>query len=117
MSSSYTKSQIPSVMKQYFMAMMTYYKWEIEFKDLILQCSKLLNYLEAAKVITNIEDKKLAASELINNINMASSNKLEDSFVSKLVNVLANDHVTTPDAHTFAIDELFDLYVDRFGLK
>lgn len=48
---------------------------------------------------------------------MASSNKLEDSFVSKLVNVLTNDHVTKPDACTFAIDELFDLYVDCFGLK
>lgn len=117
MSGSYTKSQIPSVMKQYFMAIMTYYKWNIEFKDLILQCSRLLNYLEAANAISNIDDKKLAASELVKNINMASSNKLEDSFVSKLVNVLTNDHVTKPDACTFAIDELFDLYVDCFGLK
>jgi hypothetical protein len=50
-------------------------------------------------------------------MNMASSNKFEDSFITELVNVLTNDHVTLPDAHTFAIDEMFDLYVDRFGLK
>lgn len=113
---SYTKSQIPIVMMHYFMAIMTYYSWKIGFKDLILECSKLLNYLEGAKVISCLDDKRLAATELVKNINMAMSEKMEKSMASQIVNALTNDHTTKPDSHTFAIDELFDLYNGQHGL-
>lgn len=115
--SAYTKTQIPLVMRNYFMAIMTYFEWNIEFRDLILQSSRLLNYLEGAGILSNREDKHLAAQELVKNINMSLSNKMESSFISQIVTVLTNDHKEIPDSHTFAIDELFDLYVDQFGLQ
>lgn len=114
--SAYTRAQIPSVMKNYFMAIMTHFNWNIEFRDLILQSSRLLNYLEGVGFLSNKEDKQLAAQELVKNINMSLSNKMESSFISQIVTVLTNDHREMPDSHTFAIDELFDLYVDQHGL-
>ena len=48
---------------------------------------------------------------------MFLSDKMESSFISQIVMVLTNDHTEIPDSHTFAIDELFDLYVDQHGLQ
>ncbi|MDE6578342.1 MAG: hypothetical protein K2J82_07605 [Muribaculaceae bacterium] len=120
--SIYTKAQIPIVMRSYFMTMVTFfktsYKDKLEFKELIFECSKLLNLLEETGELSNLEDKRLAAYELVDNIEMGcGSNKLSDEYKNQLVEVLTHDHTLLADSITFTICDLFDLKVERFGLE
>lgn len=93
----------------WFLAISTYYKWNFEWKQYILTCSKILNLLETTGELKNAAEKSKVAEELINIFLDVTKAEFPQENKKKLVEVLTYDKTCVPDQETFTIYDIYEL--------
>lgn len=93
----------------WFLAISTYYKWNLEWKQYILTCSKILNLLETTGELKNAAEKSKIAKELIDIFLDVTKAEFPQENKKKLVEVLTYDKTCVPDQETFTIYDIYEL--------
>lgn len=97
------------MMRDYFMAIVTYFDWKCDYRTFFITCSKLLNYLELTNHFKSKEEKAYAAGILIQQYNMGTNYSIPQETAEKLRKVLTFDKEQVADGHIFAIDEVYEI--------
>lgn len=102
-------NMLDTKMNNWFLAICTYNKWNIEWKKYIITCSKILNFLESTNELKDIQEKSRAAELLINLFLEVTKAEFPQENKKKLIEVLTYDRTCVPDQETFDISDLYDL--------
>lgn len=102
-------NMLDTKINNWFLAICTYNKWNIEWKKYILTCSKILNFLESTNELKDLQEKSKAAELLINLFLEVTKAEFPQENKKKLIEVLTYDRTYVPDQETFDISNLYDL--------
>ena len=92
----------------YFMAIVSYFKWNIDFRSYFLTCSQLLNMLEETGFLRTESEKELAARMLLEEWSAGSKSKFDEAWLKRATMVLVYDHTQKADSHIYMIDEIYE---------
>ncbi len=101
----------------WIMAILTYYKGSIDWKQYLLTCSKILNLLESVKSLKNQKEKGKAAELFVTAFIETAKIQLPQSYINQAIQVLTADTSTLPDSETFAINDIYNLGMDMYRKK